>query len=78
MLKHYRDLSTEFKTRTPFYRVVILSTTAQWLSFDHEWPRIQEGTDLKVTCINYSLKEQCHEDFAVLRQFGAKIITLRL
>ena len=25
-----------------------------------------------------SLKEQCHEDFAVLGQFCAKIITLRL
>ena len=25
-----------------------------------------------------NLKEQCHEDFADLRQFCAKIITLRL
>ena len=27
---------------------------------------------------NGNLKEQCHEDFAVLGQFCAKIITLRL
>ena len=26
----------------------------------------------------HGLKEQCHEDFAVLGQFCAKIITLRL
>ena len=25
-----------------------------------------------------NLKEQCHEDFAVLGQFSAKVITLRL
>ena len=29
-------------------------------------------------CINQALKEQCREDFAVLGQFCAKIITLRL
>ena len=28
--------------------------------------------------INSGLKGQCHEDFAVLGQFFAKIITLRL
>ena len=27
---------------------------------------------------NFELKEQCHEDFAVLGQFCAKTITLRL
>ena len=28
--------------------------------------------------VDFILKEQCHEDFAVLGQFCAKIITLRL
>ena len=38
---------------------------------------------IKDVCQSYvhwvsSLKEQCHEDFAVLGEFYAKIITLRL
>ena len=35
------------------------------------------GTDCK-SCQRSGLKGQCHEDFAVLDQFWAKIITLRL
>ena len=33
---------------------------------------------ITIIIIRLLLKEQCHEDFAVLGQFGAKIITLRL
>ena len=36
-----------------------------------------EGYKFSFTVI-VNLKEQCHEDFAVLGQFWAKIITLRL
>ena len=33
---------------------------------------------LKMAYLSPNLKEQCHEDFAVLGQFCAKIITLKL
>ena len=37
------------------------------------------GGDLVYICVPaFNLKEHCHEDFAVLAQFCAKIITLRL
>ena len=34
--------------------------------------------DLIIDKLECNLKEQCHEDFAVLGQFCAKIVTLRI
>ena len=44
------------------------------------WHKFVLGSRLAVLVCppNHILKEQCHEDFAVLGQFCAKIITLRL
>ena len=62
-------------------------TNARLAKIESVMPKIDEidnlnnktqALDEEVDRIKVSLKGQCHEDFAVLSQFCAKIITLRL
>ena len=61
--------------------------TPNTLYGDLRWLKIASSTYILMRCYNHScynhgikncLRGQCHEDFAVLDQFWAKIITLRL
>ena len=52
------------------------SNVVQNLHVGNYLPQVK-SKDLLPYCMVYVIKQQCHEDFAVLGQFCAKIITLR-